>query len=89
MSENSRADLELVATMFCDICEELDVDTEDIIRKAVLFFAEKSGTRVVDDDTTAGDEHGGPLIKCIDASGKTRKIPQASLYLSLKAVQAM
>lgn len=82
---------EALAAAFCDACEKMDVNEEDVISNIVLFFSEKrsaAGPRgevdTTGDDNT-GDGH-DPVIKCIDASGEVSKIPQSKLYLPLKDV---
>lgn len=88
MSE-TEFDLEALASMFENACEDLEVSPETIIRNVVTFFKKRCETSGEEGDDVATVGVDGPLIKCIDGSGRTRNIPQSSLYLSLKCVSKM
>ena len=87
MSQTQTTDESLAAicSIFTSVCNELGVERRTIIRKAVLFF---DGLGDPSEEANALRDDAN-LIKCIDSSGKTTKIPQASLYLPLKAVSKL
>lgn len=75
------------ATLFSSVCSNLQVDQELVLKKAILFF-DSLGTdaNYYKVESSAPEEH---FLRCIDASGKTQKVAQESLYVPMKAVARM
>jgi len=75
-----------------NICEEKDLDPEQLIRGAVNFF-----TQFTDDKKPAESQQvvvdltGGsvPSLTAVDTAGRMRQISRASLYPDVKTVTKM
>lgn len=74
------------ASLFSSVCASLQVDQELVIKKAILFFDSLGSDANAYKVDSAPDTH---VLRCIDASGKTQKVTQESLYVSMKAVGKM
>ena len=75
-----------------NICEEKDLDPEQLIRGAVNFFAQYTDDKkTAESQPVLVDLTGGsvPSLTAVDTTGKNREVTRASLYPDIKAVTKM